>query len=83
MMVFKFDHLNKTKTFENREEINLFTGANSMYQEKFEHKPISISLFYEIKALYPCVSWVFTYDDGTEIEPNEWVECVTELMRRF
>ena len=83
MMIFKFEHLNKTKTFESVEMINLFIGASSVYQQKFEHEPISISLFYKIKALYPNMGWIFTYDDNTEIEASEWVECVTELMRRF
>jgi hypothetical protein len=82
-MIFKYEHLDKTKTFENTEFINLFTGVNSVYQGKFEHEPISISLFYKIKTLYPNMNWVFTYDDDTEMEASEWVECITELMKRF
>lgn len=82
-MIFKYEHLDKTKTFGNIESINLFTGASSVYQGKFEYEPISVFLFYKIKTLYPDMNWVFTYDDNTEIEASEWVECVNELMRRF
>ena len=82
-MLFQYKHLDKTKTFESVNMINWFIGASSEYQGKFDHKPISISLFYKIKTLYPNMSQIFTYDDGTEIGASEWVECVTQLMTKY
>lgn len=82
-MIFKYEHEGKTKTFENESQINLFTGASVLYQGEFEHQAVSVSLFYKIKAKYPNMSHHFTYDDGSEMNASEWVECVTELMMNF
>ncbi len=85
MILFQYEHEGKTKTFENESQINLFTGASALYQGEFEYQAISVSLFYKIKAkylLYPHKRQHFTYDDGSEMNAGEWVDCVTQLMTK-
>lgn len=82
MILFQYEHEGKTKTFENESQINLFTDASVLYQGEFEYQAVSVSLFYKIKAKYPNRSHHFTYDDGSEMNASEWVECVTQLITK-
>ena len=60
-------------------EIDGFDNNNG----DFEYRPVSAEVFYEMTLKYPGVKSFFNWDDGTQMDYYDWIECVKFLMNNF
>ena len=81
--MIQYNKGNKTKTFDSEASVNIFTGASSIYNGDFEYRPVSAEVFYEMTLKYPGVKSFFNWDDGTQMDYYDWIECVKFLMNNF
>ena len=81
--MIQYNKGNKTKTFDSEASVNIFTGASAIYNGDFEYRPASAEVFYEMTLKYPGVKSFFNWDDGTQMDYYDWIECVKYLMNNF